>query len=601
MVSKSLFNILVIVIMIPGCLFGQLGDDFSDGDLTNGTLWQGNVDHFIVNEDFQLQMDAPEPGMSSLYTTVVFPDSVRWKGYALYDFAPSTNNKGGINIAIDNPDLNIASGYILRFGENGSDDAINFIRLDAGVETLLTSGTLGAVGADPAEFEYTITLDGSGMWSAEIGYNGGFPMLEFTITDTTYPLPSLSIFGIQSTYTTSNVDNVFFDDLIIEEDLPDTTPPMVTAINVLDVSEIQIGFNESMDIASLEIADNYLLSPTNQAPSQVITDALNPSQVTLIYDPNLMGNIEYTLLVSGCTDTAGNIMADAMEDFFIPDTPIDGDLKLSEILFDPYIDQSDFVEIYNSSDKILSLDGVFIANLDKDERDYILDGIIMQPKSYLAISDDIAGVIDIYSPPDTANLLEQPIPSFNNSDGDFSVGITTQDGDQIFESFGYEEDFQAVLLDDTEGVSLGRLSFVVASDDSDNWLSGAESTNFATPGYRNGASINFDGNLDDFVGLESDVFSPNGDGDKELLTILFEMDKPGFAATVKIFDYRGQEVRSLITNQLIAEQDFANWDGLMEDGRPANVGPYIIYISAFHPDGDVRDKKLPAVLADFLD
>jgi len=243
MVSKSLIYNIVIAIIIPGCLVGQLNDDFSDGDLTNATVWEGNVDHFTVNEDFQLQMDAPEPGTSSLYTTVVFPDSVRWKGYALYDFAPSTNNKGGINLAIDNPDLGIANGYILKFGENGSDDAINFIRLDAGVETLLTSGTLGAVGSDPAEFDYTITLDGSGTWSAEIGYNGSFPMLEFTITDTTYPLSDLSIFGITATYTTSNVDNVFFDDLIIEEDLPDTTPPMVTTINVLDVSEIQIGFN----------------------------------------------------------------------------------------------------------------------------------------------------------------------------------------------------------------------------------------------------------------------------------------------------------------------------------------------------------------------
>ena len=600
MTLRSSFYIILTAFIFPGFLIGQLDEDFSDGDLTTGIVWQGNVDHFTVNDDFQLQMDAPEPGMSSLYTTVVFPDSVRWKGYALYDFAPSNNNNGGIYLAIDNPDLAVANGYILSFGENGSDDRINFIRLDAGVETLLASGTIGAVGSDPAEFDYTITFDGSGTWTAEIGYNDSFPMLEFTISDSTYPLPNLSIFGIEATYTSSNVDNVFFDDLLIEEDLPDTTPPTVTAINVVDVSEIQIGFDESMDIASLEIADNYVLSPTNQAPIQIITDALNPTQVTLVYDP-FMGNIEYTLLVSGCTDVAGNLMADAMEDFFIPDTPIDGDLQLSEILFDPYIDQSDFVEIYNSSDKILSLDGVFIANLDKDERDYILDGVIMQPKTYLAISDDITGIIDIYSPPDTANLLEQPIPSFNNSDGDFSIGITTPEGDQVFESFGYEEDFQYVLLDDTEGVSLGRLSFVVDSDDPDNWLSGVESTNFATPGYRNSGSINFDGNLTDFVGLESDVFSPNGDGDKELLTILFEMDKPGYSATIKIFDYRGQEVRALVTNQLIAEQDFANWDGLMEDGRLANVGPYIIYISAFHPDGDVRDKKLPAVLADFLD
>lgn len=579
----------------------QFSDDFSDGNLTAGTVWEGDITEFTVNENFQLQLDAIDPGISTLYTNVSFPDSVRWKGYALYDFAPSNNNNGAIYLAIDNPDIASANGYILRFGENGSDDALNFIRLDVGEETILASGSIGALGGDPAEFTYTITLDASGIWTAEIAYNSGAPMLEFTVLEETYPMSSLSYFGIEALYTSSNVDHVFYDDLIVEEDLPDTDPPEVVDINVIDESEIQIIFDEAMDVATLNNPDNYFISPGNPIPSQIITDEQVPTQVILMYDPPLIGSTAYTILVSGCTDLAGNLMADAMTEFFIPDTPEVGDLQVSEILFDPFQDQSDFVEIYNSSDKILSLDGVFIENQDKDERDLIITSALMLPRTYLAITDDTTGLIETYNPPDTANYVQQSIPSFNNADGNFSIGLVTQSGEVILESFDYEEDFHFSLIDDTEGVSLGRISFNVDENDPDNWRSGVESTNFATPGYASGSTIDFSNPSGDFVTLESEVFSPNGDGDKELLTILFDVPKEGFVASVRIFDYRGQEVRLLTNNQLIASQDFLFWDGLTDDGRRANIGPYIIYVSAFHPDGDVLDKKMPAVLADFLD
>lgn len=592
---------LLCFLLIPVGGYCQLSDDFSDGNLDLGTVWEGHVDHFIVNANQQLQLDANEPGMSYLYTPVEFPDSIRWSGYTLYDFAPSNNNNGAIYLAIDSPDINDANGYLLRFGENGSDDAINFNRLDGGQETTLASGTLGAVSSDPAEFSYYITYDSKEIWTAEISYNGGASSVEFSVAENTYHPSSLAYFGMEATYTSSNIDNVFFDDLMIEEDLPDTNPPFISIIEVISPEEVHITFSEAMDLNSLELAQNYILDPNNQSPSQIITDAQNPTLVKLLYDPPLAGSTAYTILISGCTDIAGNMMSDVMQDFLITDIPSIGDLLLSEILFDPYIGLSDFVEIYNSSDKILSLDSVFIENQDKDERDYIQEGITMLPNTFLAVTDGIDGVIATYTPPDTAIILEQSIPSFNNSDGNVSIGRTAKNDDIIFESFSYQDDYHNTLIDDTEGVSLSRLSFSVSAKDSNNWISGVESNNYATPGYSNGTEIQFTSNFDGFVGLESEVFSPNGDGNNELLTLLFNMDKEGYVATAKVFDYRGQEIRTIANNQLIASKDFILWDGLRDDGRRASIGPYIIYISAFHTDGDVRDKKLPAVLADFLD
>ncbi len=596
-VLLSVLISMLVVLSLPA----QLMDDFSDGDIESTPSWSGDTEDFMVNADGQLQLDANIPGESHLYTQVMFPDSVRWSGYALFDFAPSANNNGAIYLAIDNTDITLANGYLLRLGENGSDDAIRLIRLDAGEETLLASGSLGAVGGDPAEFSYQITYDSQGLWTGLFGYNGAFPVEEFSILETSHLMSSLQYFGVGTKVTSSNVDNIFFDDFIIEEDLPDTTAPSLVSINVVDPQTLEVLFDEPMDMLSLSQTSNYFLSPGGQLPTQVLLDEESPLSATLTYDPALLGSTQYMLMVGGCTDLAGNVMLDAFLSFLIPESPQEGDLHLSEILFDPYIDQSDFVEIYNSSDKVISLNGVYIENQDKNERNSIEGDLIMLPQSYLAISPDTAMLKLEYAVPVEAKFTEQDIPSFNNSDGNFSIGSNVSGTDVTYESFDYDEDFHHSLIDDTEGVSLGRLSYISEANSQTNWISGTENTRYATPGYANSGSINLLTPLDDFVELESKVFSPNGDGDTEMLTLLYELDKEGYLASVQIYDYRNQLVHQLSNNQLIASKDFMIWDGVYADGTKAPVGPYIISISVFHPDGEVMNKKLVAVLADFLD
>jgi len=596
--------------IISGVLFGvmlslptsaQLADDFSDGDFINDPVWEGSSNDFLVNESNQLQLDAVEPGESTLFTQVSYPDSVRWSGYALFDFAPSNNNNGAIYLAIDNQDLTLANGYILRLGENGSDDAIRFVRLDEGSETLLATGTLGAVGLDPAEFNYQITREGNGNWIGVFGYNNNFPIEEFTLNETTHQMSSLKYFGVEAKVTSSNVDNIFFDDFIIEEDLPDTQAPSVVSVSIVNSQTIEILFDELMNEASLTQPENYFLSPGGILPSDITLEPNNPFGATLVYEPPLLGSTQYSLMISGCVDLVGNVIEDAFRDFLIPESPVIGDLHVSEILFDPYIDQDDFVEIYNSSDKVISLNGVYIENQDKNERDFLDSQMIMLPQSYLAVSTDTASLKIEYDVPSEANFAQQDIPSFNNSDGNFSIGHNDGGNDVVFESFDYQEDFHYSLIDDTEGVSLGRLSYITEANSQDNWISGTANTQYATPGYANSGSINLSSELDDFVQLESKVFSPNGDGDTEFLTLLYGLDKEGYLASVQIYDYRNQLVSQLANNQLIASEDFMLWDGLFDDGTKAPIGPYILYISVFHPDGEVKNKKLVAILADFLD
>ncbi len=584
------------------CSVAQWSDDFSDGNFTVDPEWFGDVDDFIVNADMQLQLNASAAKTSALFSSVSFPDSVRWSGYALYDFAPSANNNGAIYLALDMPDVTLANGYLLRFGENGSDDAINFNRVDMGVETTLAVGTLGSLGGDPAEFIFKVTKDAGDNWICTMSFNDGPFSTQFSVFDNTHDMSSLTYFGIESKVTSSNTAKVFFDDLLIEEDLPDVTPPVLTDVRVLFPTVVGLTFDEAMDTESIKDVNNYVVNPGSISPDLVVFSPDNPGYANLSFEPGLPFSTALTLTVSGVTDIAGNSMNTTEVLFLIPEEPVEGDLKLSEILFDPYIDMEDFVEIVNVTDKVLSLANVYLENVTKPEEEEPFDtDLLLLPGQYLAISDDTTGMFSRYAYPDTANFLLREIPSFNNADGNVTLGVF-RDGVKVpFESFDYEEDLHLELIDDTEGVSLERISYAIDAVEVDNWYSASEGVNFASPGYANSNAVVFGEAPDDFVYLPNTTFSPNGDSDGDQLEILFNLDKPGYLCTVQIFDTRGQLKRILSNNRLLSSEDFLLWDGTLDDGSIGNLGIYILFVKVFHSDGDVKTKKVVCVLADYLD
>lgn len=595
--------ILCLIIGLQSILItAQWSDNFNDGNFTDNPEWFGDVSDFIVNTDGQLQLNSSEAKTSSLFSNVNFPDSVRWSGYALYDFAPSANNNGAIYLALDVPDLAMANGYIMRFGENGSDDAINFIRLDSGVESVLAVGVLGQLGGDPAEFSFRVTRDADNNWIVGMSYFGGPFSQELSVFDNTYAMSTMTYFGIESKVTSSNTSKVFFDDLLIEEDLPDMTPPVLSEVRVIFPTVIGLTFDEAMDENSIRDINNYVVNPGNIMPDLVVFSTDNPGYANLSFEPALPFSTELTLTVTGVTDIAGNAMSSVDFPFLIPEEPIAGDIKLSEILFDPYQEMEDFVEIVNVSDKVLSIANVYIENDTKPESEEALaTDLLLLPGQYLAIMDDSTGMYDRYQYPDTANFLLRKIPTFNNADGNLTVGVFVNGVKTPFESFDYEEDYHLSLIDDTEGVSLERISYSIDAAEVDNWYSSSEANNFATPGYRNSNTLDFGPAQDEFVYLGNTTFSPNGDNQDDQLEILFDLDKPGYLGTVQIFDTRGQLKRTLSNNRLLATQDFILWDGTLEDGSIGNIGIYILFVKVFHSDGEVKTKKVVSVLADYLD
>jgi hypothetical protein len=575
----------------------QLVDDFSDGDFTNGPSWTGDTDDFVVNINGELQLMAPEAGESSLFTTLSYPDTIQLDMTFRLEMSPSSSNFGLIYLGLDDLDPSVANGYYLQIGESGSNDAIKLYRLDNGSEILLATASDGAIASDPAQARISVTIHPDGLWSFSTDYGlSGFNELEFEVMDDTHSFNGLNIFGIYCEYTETRKENFFYDDISIMKFEQDETGPLLTNLSVTGDKTILLSFNEKIDAVTAENLDNYIVDQGLGSPSGAISDGV---KVFLTFDNTFLSGTPYQLAILNIEDENGNAIIPIAEPFIVTVFPNIGNLAISEILSDPYSGGSDFVEIFNKSDKYLNLNGLIISNLAKDEQKSIDQDIDLLPGEYLCFTEDKEFLISTYPTHNADQIVEVDLPSFNNDSGNVSLSHSSASTDYI-DQFDYDEGLHFELLDDTEGVSLERISLTADTQSEDNWHSASTIAGFATPGMVNSnalPTVISDGEFE----LVEKVFSPNSDGDNDFLIINYKLDKPGYVANVKVFDDEGFEIDQIVSNGLLATEGLITWNGTTSEGSISQIGLYIIIAELFHSDGEIKNFKKVCVLADFIE
>ena len=591
------FVLFLSLIVCSDRISAQLVDDFSDGDFTNGPSWTGDTDDFVVNINGELQLMAPEAGESSLFTTLSYPDTIQLDMTFRLEMSPSSSNFGLIYLGLDDLDPSVANGYYLQIGESGSNDAIKLYRLDNGSEILLATASDGAIASDPAQARISVTIYPDGLWSFSTDYGlSGFNELEFEVMDDTHSFSSLNIFGVYCEYTETRKENFFYDDISIIKFEQDETGPLLTNLSVTGDKTILLSFNEKIDAVTAENLDNYIVDQGLGSPSGAISDGV---KVFLTFDNTFLSGTPYQLAILNVEDENGNAIIPIAEPFIVTVFPNIGDLAISEILSDPYSGGSDFVEIFNKSDKYLNLNGLIISNLAKDEQKSIDQDIDLLPGEYLCFTEDKEFLISTYPTHNAHQIVEVDLPSFNNDSGNVSLSHSSASTDYI-DQFDYDEGLHFELLDDTEGVSLERISFTADTQSEDNWHSASTIAGFATPGMVNSnalPTVISDGEFE----LVEKVFSPNSDGDNDFLIINYKLDKPGYVANVKVFDDEGFEIDQIVSNGLLATEGLITWNGTTSEGSISQIGLYIIIAELFHSDGEIKNFKKVCVLADFIE
>ena len=251
-----------------------------------------------------------------------------------------------------------------------------------GTSTLLCTGIEGQI-ATSFEVNIKITRSINGDWKLFCDLTGGTNFILLSTASDISPLGN-SYSGILSTYTVSNANKFYYDDIYIGIEEIDETPPSCLDVTVLSATEIDLQFNEPLEQISAEDVSNYAVSPSLSI-FQANLDENNSSIVHLSLAEPLSNGTEYTLSIEDIEDLEGNSSLPQSFDlsFLIGETPEKGDVIITEVFPDPTpsvgLPSVEFIEIFNNSNKIFDLSEWKIEDPSSDGT--IQDGWLM-PNSY---------------------------------------------------------------------------------------------------------------------------------------------------------------------------------------------------------------------------
>lgn len=378
---------------------------------------------------------------------------------------------------------------------------------------------------------------------------------------------------------------------------PDANAPQLLKAEALTTDTITVTFNEKMDSTSLTTATYALNNNVSVQSFEVVASEFK--QVKLIVASSLQLKTVYTLTVTNANDCSGNtIAANNTYNFAVAEQGDSLDIVLNEVLFNPRTGGVDFVEIYNNSDKYINLKDWKLANIDSDgnlasEKVLTAENDVLPPKYYRILTSDKANIQTNYpKASDSTFLVMTSLPSYNDDAG--SV-ILINNLDKQMERFDYNADFHFPLIDDKNGVSLERISFTAETNNQNSWHSAASTVGYATPGYFNSQTSGATSGGDNIT-LDYQAITPNGDGDRDFVTINYKFAQSGVTINMTIYDKRGREVKALVKNGLAATEGFYTWDGTNDSGQKVGMGYYIIYVETFELNGTKQGFKKPIVV-----
>ncbi len=377
---------------------------------------------------------------------------------------------------------------------------------------------------------------------------------------------------------------------------PDTQAPSLVSVLVNSATEIALVFSEELD-AVTTLSATYVLDPAITVTNVANGSAPVTSVVLTLGTPLSIGQ-QYMVTVNGVADCPGNaIGGQNTGSFALPEPAEPGDIVINEVLYDPRVGGYDFVELYNASNKTLSLADLALATefigLIVNITDVTDQSILLLPGQYIAITESASNIEAEYPLGHADRYFQADMPSYNNGDG--TVVLMDVDGDTL-DLFRYTDDLHFELLNETEGVSLERINPARPSSDNTNWHSAAEAVGWATPGYRN-SQYSGTGEPSGELTVDRAIFSPDNDGFEDVLTIGYRLDDPGFTGNIVIYDQAGRETKKLMQNELLGVNGSISWDGITDENEKARIGPYIVVFEVFDLSGNTETFWKTVVLA----
>lgn len=384
---------------------------------------------------------------------------------------------------------------------------------------------------------------------------------------------------------TPGAQNATFDNT------PDTKAPSITNLELVPPTFLAITFSEKMDSLSLVNA-TLSFNPSLTVSSIYITESF-PQSLLIGFSEPVESSTVYTITISNAADCSQNSVS-LVGEFSLSETPLEGDLIINELLFNPLTGGADYIELKNVSTKIINLKNVLVANFDDDtiaNLKQITFSKNLKPTELIVLTADSTFQKQTYPFAGAGRFIQMSTPSLN----DDSSTLYLIANNTVIDKVSYTDDWHFALLDDDNGKSLERINPFAPSHDKNNWHTAASRVNFGTPGTENSQlSV---GEEIGVVSLTTSTFSPDNDGFEDFLQINYTSVNTGMLANISVFDDQGRLIHRLAQNEYLGTKGSLVWDGTTETKQKASIGIYVLVFEAFDLEGNKLYKKLAFVLA----
>lgn len=284
------------------------------------------------------------------------------------------------------------------------------------------------------------------------------------------------------------------------------------------------------------------------------------------------------LKISGMISCSGAVLADTILWLAWPEQADAGDWRITEVCFQPKSNQAAYVELYNASTKLLSLDELLLTNHAIGQGIPLATGIqIIEPGAWICLSRSVTGVKNDY--PVHGKYFQELSrwPSMPQAGGE--LRIYRKDG-LLIDQMYYEPGMHHQLLQQTKGISLE----LVQTKGKPKWHSAANPPG-GTPALPNSQQQIQSASSNKIFTFEPRIFSPNQDGRDDLLGICWQEQPAAGLLNIQIFNMQGQLVRHLVNQAVAASSDCVYWDGSTDSGQIAGSGRYLVRCELFWLDG----------------
>ena len=399
--------------------------------------------------------------------------------------------------------------------------------------------------------------------------------------------------SVDSMHATPGRDN---SNTIVDYDLrlmtapPLTVPPgtpvslQVTVKNIgrQPAGEFDVGFYDDVDRDSLAAPDE-LVSRVHVSQALSRSETLHVSGNWPAPPPgihSIIATVEYTPDMRPANNSA-------LMEVKIGYEP--GVLAINEIMYAPFTDEAEYVELVNTSPLPVDLTGWKVSDRPDDSGSATSVWVgsrssPLRPGEYFLVASD-SSILQRFKNLDTMDNNRMVIANrsslgFNN-DGD-AVIVRDPAGGTI-DSVAFSASWHNPNVTDQTGRSLEKIAPSLRSNDARSWSTCVLGIG-GTPGDRN-SILATSLPVNARISCSPSPFSPDGDGREDFSVIHYELPVEVATVNVKLFDVKGRLIRRLVNNEPSGMSREVVWDGLDEERQKARVGIYVVLVEGLNQGG----------------